>query len=871
VEVVYRTANQFDVTCQNRIGDLMCCLTALENKAKANCNNAIGKAASQQMAEVMPSFVIGLSKEINGQDASVEAAFIRKTLACDCGATSVGQNEMTPINPSVTNIVLNGVGGTSIADPTTVGNTKTYNIRSYVYQVAKGNAGDNAWTITVDTATTNTIKYVITFNYTIQAGYILNAISNSPTLLQQLNNLITSTGGAISGLDGKCVIDLSTADYVASIPNLNASTTVGNIVINGITYTAPSLFVTNTSGIKTWLDSLSKGTFTVVYSAGILTVFTNANPNTVSTLTLGSPSITSQFQSSNATLVDVLQAMIDYLCELSALQMVLGAAIQICTLDYNMAVVTTNLGASATQATLNTTMAAAICNIASRISSLTAVTCDKLKTIFQDNVNASFSGALARAYGVNADGSCVGFTVDQLALGIFQAANVSAAVKAAFCAIDCTVPGTCPDVAGINLAMNGSYIGVYGLVWATAQASTQSVTVSYRPTGSGSYTIATNNLQIFPNGNINGTTPFNITAVTPGVTYDVRIVNNCGGAGFTTQIAVPTSSIVTSNYLVDVSIYNICGTSPVQLYSSSPMATGVTIYTNAGLTTPLTGYNYIANSTTGAIFIINPSTGVVGSDTGLVCNSGTAASYTLGNNTGTICSASSNTLYTNGAFGVGKVLYIDSALTTPVTGYAYVVNSVTGIIYNLDSSTGLIGVSTGISCTSVSNTVSLASTTNSICATGTTTVYTDGAFGVGKVLYSDAALTTPISGYLYVSRSGSIWNLNSTTGVVGTILVNSCGDLIILNNSSWATITAVASISGFTLLGTIAPSASQRGTHAAFTASIQVTVSGVATGSPTMTLTRNSVPVSTKPYGAGTTTFDSASFVVGDAINIVLN
>lgn len=878
VEIVYRTQNVFDVTCANRIGDLMCCIVDIQNTATTQCNNARGKAASQKMYEIMPVFLVGLAKEINGQDASEQAVFIRKALSCNCGIGSIGQNEMTPLNPSVTNIVLNGVGGTSIAPPTVTGSTKTFNIVSSVYQVTKGNTGDLAFTIAVDTSSTNIVKYKITFNYNIQAGYILTAIGNSPSLVTQLNSLVNFTNFNIdlTSLNGACVINLSSLNYFLSYKVSSGGDGFKSININGTDYVPGAPIAVNSVGaIETYLNGLGLGTFEVNFSNSVTGAYFNilstGNANTLTgvVLVIGGSDIGVAFQRTNKSLIAVLQAIIDYLCGLTALQMALGSALSLCTVDYNGVVVQTDYTAANTQGQYNAGVAASICNLAARINTLTTVTCTTLNNIFADNINASFSGTLARVFGKNADGSCVGFTVAQFALGIFQAAGAYQTVKDAFCAITCGTPATCPDVSGISVAMNGTNIGVYGITWNATPSATQSVTVEYKLIASSTYTNATNNLQIFPNGSINGTTPFLITGVTPGSTYNVRITNNCGGAGFVTQITVPTSGLVTDNYLIDNSIYVICGTSPVQLYSSAVMTTGVTMYTDAGLTIPLTGYTYIANSTNGEIFVINTSTGIVGADTFSACATGTAGSYTLGNSTGTICAAASTTLYTNGVFAVGKILYIDSALTTAVTGYTFVVNSADGIIYNLNTSTGLIGVSTGLSCTAVYTLVKLASTTNSICAIGNTGVYTNGPLGVGKVLYSDSALTTPITGFLFVSQSGSIWNLNSSTGLVGSLLINSCGDLFIVNNSSGYTITSIGALSGFTITGTIAPSQNQTGTHGGTTSSIQVTVTGSGTG--TMRLFKNSVPVSCRVISsAGTYTFDSISYIVGDALNIAV-
>ncbi len=873
VEVVYRTQNVFDVTCANRIGDLMCCIVDLQNTATKQCNNAIGKAASQKMYEIMPVFLVGLAKEINGQDASEQAAFIRKTLSCNCGIGSLGQNEMTPLNPSVVDIVLTGVGGTSIAPPTVTGSTKTYNIQSNVYQVVKGDTGDLAFTIAIDTSVTNTVKYKITFNYAIQAGYILTAIGNSPTLTTQLNSLINFTNFNIdlTSLNGECVINLSSLNYFLSYKVSSAADGFKSITINGNTYTPGSPIAVNSVGaIETYLNGLGLGTFEVNFSNSVtgayFNILTTNNANTVTgiVLTISGNDVGVAFQKTNKSLIAVLQAIIDYLCGLTALQMALGNILSLCTIDYNGQVITTSYGTTATQAQYNAGIATAICNLAARINALTSVTCATLNTIFADNVNAAFNGAIARVYGLDQNGNCVGYTVAQFALGIFQAANVYAPVKAAFCAIDCSTPATCPDVSAIGAGFVGQNIAFYSLTWSATPSAVQTVTLQYKLTSSSTWITVTSNIQILPNGNINGSSPIQITGLTPGASYNVKVFNNCGGSGFTQIMTVPTSSIFTDSYLLDNSLYLICGNSPVTLYSGSSFGTGVVMYTDAGLTTPVTGFTYITLASGGNIFQIDTSTGLVGSDTLSTCNSGTAGTYSLGNNSGTICSVPTETLYTNGAFAVGLVLYYDSALTTPVTGFDFVMNTGDNVIYNLNNATGVIGVSTGLNCSFVSTVMRLSNTYTNICAQATTTVYSNAPVTTGVIIYSDSGLTTPITGFAFVSGS-FIYNLNTVTGEVQSALAQNCGDTSIFNLTSARTITAVTSLNGFTLTGTIAAGSNQNGTHIAFSASIVVSTSG--SGGTTATLRRNGTLVSTKAV-SNTITFDFASFVVGDSLVI---
>lgn len=696
----------FPVVCNNKMSQVLCCIQKVQQTAIRECNNAIGANAKQQMADISMFVLSGFLKQSSGQDAQFEVDYIKKYLSCDCGSSSLSQSEFTPINPAVTSIVLNGVGGTSIPAPTPTGNTKTYNIASNVYQIVKGDTGDLAFTIAINTAISNTVQYIITFNYDTMAGYILTAIQNDPTLLAQLNSLITAAGSII-GLNGLCVINTSEVNYSLS-QAVTGSTLLTNVVINGNTYNAPTnLFGNNPTAVAAWLNSLTLGTFSASVTSGILTILSVNNTNVPATLTFSSPNVTQAFQATSVTLVQVLQAIINYLCNLTDLQIALSNNLALCTLNYNGSVVTTTYVSGTKQSAYNAAVANAICNICARISALTAFTCTQLQALFSDNVNAQFNYASDRFLSI-VGGACTTLTSSQAALAFIGAVNANQTVKNAFCAILCTAPGTCPGISNVNFSSNSTTtIGFYGVTFSPVPSANQVVTLQYRVHGTTTWITANSNINLFPNGNINGTTPYLITGLTPGTTYDVSVGNNCGGTPFISQVTTQTAGVISGNYLLDNIIYTICGDSPVILYSNVAFGTGTTMYTNSSLTTPVTGYTLIANTITGAIYNINSSTGVVGSATGSNCTSGTAGTYILGNNSGTICSGSSVTLYTNGAFGVGQVLYEDSALTTPVTGYAYVVQTISSEIFNLNSSTGVIGSYTGSSCTG--NTVQITS------------------------------------------------------------------------------------------------------------------------------------------------------------------
>lgn len=697
VLVSYITAGVFNATCNNKMSAVLCCIQKVQQTAIRDCNNAIGANAKQQLADISMFVLSGFMKQSSGQDAQFEVDYIKKYLSCDCGSSSISQSEFTPINPAVTSIVLNGVGGTTVPSPTAVGNTLIYDIGSNVYQIVKGNTGDLAFTITLNTAIENTVQYIITFNYDTMAGYILTAIQNDTTLLAQLNSLIAASG-SIVGLNGSCIINTTQITYSLS-QGVTGSTLITNLVINGTNFAAPTnLFANNPTAVAAWLNSLSLGVFSATFTSGTLTILSVNNTNIVSTLTFTGPNVVQQFQATSVTLVQVLQAIINFLCNLTSLQVALGKALTVCTLDYNNNIVQTTYQGNTTQQAYNGALANAICNLCARISTLVAFTCAKLQALFSDNALASFNNASDRYLSI-VGGSCTTLTGQQQALAFIAAVNSYPNVKSAFCAIDCATPGTCPAVSGVNFSAIGkTVLGFYGLTWSATPLANQNITLLYRVSGTTPWITASNSISIFPNGSINGTTPFQITGLTAGTTYDVSVGNNCGGIPFVTQVSTQSNTVYSGSFLLGNVLYTLCGGSPVTLYSNAPFGTGTTMYTDSGATTsPVTGSLFIVSVSGGDIFNLNSSTGVVGSDTGSNCSNGTGNPYILGTNPSTICTGTTVTLYTNGGFVVGGILYEDSALTTPVTGSTYVVTG--GTIFNLNSSSGVIGTNTGISCT----------------------------------------------------------------------------------------------------------------------------------------------------------------------------
>ena len=397
VQVRYVVDNvDFAIRCGNVMAEVICCLDELQKKYEKNCDNAIGKQAFADMQKVIFPMMSGFSAELRGQDASMYAKKIQEILKCDCGCNGVKKIAAKPVNPLIYNIVVNG-GGDVVVTPTVVGNTKTFTVTSKIYEIVKADNLDLAWSITLDTTVANTVKYKIAFDYKLMANYILTQIGNDNALLTQFNSLVINNGANIdlSNLDGKCVIDLSSTNFFLTQKFAQAQTVVKNILVGSTTYSAPPyLFIGNPTGIENWLNGVSPniGTFSASFNSSIngsfSSILSNANFNDLVsvTYTTSSGDVTVPFQKTNVSLVAFLQALVDYLCELSALDITLGINTTLCSINSLGQVVSTEYPSTTLLSEFNTQLAAITCSFAEKIASISGIDCTSIKKLFPSNI-----------------------------------------------------------------------------------------------------------------------------------------------------------------------------------------------------------------------------------------------------------------------------------------------------------------------------------------------------------------------------------------------------------------------------------------------------------------------------------------------------
>lgn len=80
--------------------------------------------------------------------------------------------------------------------------------------------------------------------------------------------------------------------------------------------------------------------------------------------------------------------------------------------------------------------------------------------------------------------------------------------------------------------------------------------------------------------------------------------------------------------------------------------------------------------------------------------------------------------------------------------------------------------------TPTAGTFTLGNSQTTICNGTSGTFYTGGSFGQGAVLYTDSTLSTAVNGYSFLIYNGAIYNLDPSSGIIGTPTGGTCGATI---------------------------------------------------------------------------------------------
>ena len=167
---------------------------------------------------------------------------------------------------------------------------------------------------------------------------------------------------------------------------------------------------------------------------------------------------------------------------------------------------------------------------------------------------------------------------------------------------------------------------------------------------------------------------------------------------------------------------------------------------------------------------------------------------------------------------------------------------------------------------------------STVCLNGTSvTLYMDGAFAIGKVLYTDNALTTPLVGYLFLVYGGEIYNVNNTNGIVISDTTVSCttNNVIVTAQVGFGfnsgQISNVSNLEPFALSSTLAAGHSVSGYHNAISSvNIDFTVENVGTGDG-CDVYKNSIFVERINFSGVSGVFSTSAITAGTSDIIELN
>ena len=325
----------------------------------------------------------------------------------------------------------------------------------------------------------------------------------------------------------------------------------------------------------------------------------------------------------------------------------------------------------------------------------------------------------------------------------------------------------CPYITYANISIQGSGFALYKVKWSQPPLSNQLVSVQYKKNIDATWQLATTNLRVDITGNLVDNSFIILDVAELGVKYDVRLVNQCGSIEYIQSFTYP-SQIFANSYLIDSALYNICGKDPVTLFSGEPFGTGITMYEDVGLTTPLTGFLFI-DYNGNKIFNIDSGTGVVGAITAYSCVLYSFKAL-LGNNANTVCAATPISVYTNSEVPtIGDILYTDAALSEIVEGFDFVVLDNSPVKYNIDSVTGEILSLQGTSCDGYAAYYQVSKITSDIGTQTPVVLYSSTPFGKGAEMKTNDNLSTAVTGFNYIKQVNGnvIRDISTTTGVVG--------------------------------------------------------------------------------------------------------
>lgn len=465
VRIRYSFQEVFPIWCNVNLEPLFCEIDRITSILEKDCfDTTANRQLHQKLGLVNAKLVkatVGIVQPLSGFNVPEIVEEIKTILGitCDCcrpqGISSVG---MALATDAIFSAEVSC--GDMTADFSNDGNGNiVLTLANKIYTFVISDDPDNSAAFELIPTQTGCTKQTALFvDKQVLAEEVLTEIQNNPTLLNILNGITQQAMLVCSGLNGGDVLDLTVSDYSVELDTSVVGTTFKSILINGTSYPAAGgTLVTAASTIQTFLNSLAKGTFVVVYSSGThkTTITSAANPNSISTVTTsfaGSDKIFT-FNNNSGLICNILQMLLDYLNALNLVQIKSGVALTICRFNADGTVLSKSFADSVTASSIATYMADSFCNVVNYIKDK-LVTCANVKALF-----AAFTDATPVPDGADyvlavVNGVCQQVPIKNLGMSIFTLLSSDSDVKSIYClGAKCTTVSDCSPVTGLSGAI----------------------------------------------------------------------------------------------------------------------------------------------------------------------------------------------------------------------------------------------------------------------------------------------------------------------------------------------------------------------------------------------------------------------------------
>jgi hypothetical protein len=456
-------AIRFAVLCNIDLCPLVCEVTKLiDSIEKGTCADA--DEARRKLTLINPKLMlaqIGKQEPLCGVDVSKLIEEIKEIggFTCDCcdAPTGIIPQTASVIDGYTFEIVpvCGDIDGTVTVNGTNI----QFNLedKSYVFEVDTDSPQDiSAFSVLPETnGCTKTYKLQV--DGSLLAEELLNIISTDGNLVNLFNSIVLNGGNAFDlTVDGGCIFSsTSTCDYSLTLSNIPVNTTfalMSSIKIGSTVYSLSFAFnLTNLAALQTYLNGLGFGTFTVTNPSGQdVLIESTANPNDIQNLTykISGTSYQAALNKDCTGYVaidanEVVQNIINYLCDIDDTQVVTSQQYVINYIDSNGDEQTTTITAGSTLADLIEAIINANNENVDNLGATASVTCDSLKTIFTTNtlqITAADFAFITKGGGACARGSFLDIFNFMLTAG-----RANATTKELFCEFvsDCGAGLTC--------------------------------------------------------------------------------------------------------------------------------------------------------------------------------------------------------------------------------------------------------------------------------------------------------------------------------------------------------------------------------------------------------------------------------------------